>query len=202
MLTFLATFLTPRWILLISSLIEYRLTFLATQCYPVMQGKPFGPCVHLPRLTYIPFLICWQLLHVFSVANPAIWFPRWRCLQSLSTHLWEDILIKFFPRFSSPIRVFFATLNLMFQTLRPSRSGSYYNFYRQKFSCATLIPHSTLAINVNPPRRMKLHILLTTWLPIPWILLTNSHDRLIMFSYMPSLNIQPASSYSRMLCFA
>ena len=60
--TFLATFLTSRWILLVSCLIEYRSTFLTIQCYPELQGKPFRPCVHLPCLTYIPFLVGWQSL--------------------------------------------------------------------------------------------------------------------------------------------
>jgi len=60
--TFLATFLTSRWILLVSCLIEYRSTFLTIQCYPELQGKPFRPCVHLPCLTYIPLLVGWQSL--------------------------------------------------------------------------------------------------------------------------------------------
>jgi len=46
--TFLATFLTLRWILLVSSLIEYRLTFLTTQCYPELQRKTLWTlCVSL-----------------------------------------------------------------------------------------------------------------------------------------------------------
>jgi len=39
--TFLATFLTSRWILLVSCLIEYRSTFLTIQCYPELQRKTF-----------------------------------------------------------------------------------------------------------------------------------------------------------------
>jgi len=152
-------------------------------------------------LTYIPFLICWQLLHVFGVANHAIRSSRWRCLQSLSTHLREDIFIIFFPRFSSTNQVLlpwiwcFKLLTLLVVILIATSEVLWIslNLYWPNLCCATLIPHSTLAINVNLSRRVKLHILLTTWLPIPWIILTSSHGRRVMYSYMPSLIIQQST---------
>jgi len=102
--TFLATFLTSRWILLVSSLIEYRLTFLTIQCYPELQGKTFWT-LHVLLLSKTHSFLNWlSTLTCVGVTSPAIRLPHWRCLQSLSTHLREDILIIFLPCFSSTNR--------------------------------------------------------------------------------------------------
>jgi len=180
--TFLATFLTSRWILLVSSLIEYRLTFLMIQCYPELQGKTFWTLDVLLLSNTHSFLNWLSTLTCIGVTSPAIRLPHWRCLQSLSTHLREDILIIFLPRFSSTNQF------LLFDA--SNSSWTLLKLLPSKFGCATLIPHPTLVIDVHPSRWVKLCILLTTWLPIPCIILTNSHGRLIMYSYMPSLNIR------------
>jgi len=40
-----------------SSLAEYRLSFMMVQRYPELQGKPSGPYVRLSWLTHILYLI-------------------------------------------------------------------------------------------------------------------------------------------------
>ena len=191
MSTFLATFLTSRWILLVSSLIEYRLTFLTTQCYPELQRKTDLVC--FPCLTYISFWIGLRLLHVFGVANPCDLITTLKVFSaSLDLSRWGHsyhTLTTPFVDYPSP-----ATPELLLQTSYSSCSGSHFNIQGfmdsnktlsgSNLGCATLIPHSILTINVYPSRRVKLRILLATWLPIPWIILTNSHGRLIMYSYM------------------
>ena len=114
----------PRWILLISSLIEYRSTFLTTQCYPELQRKTFSTLCASPLSNIHSFLNLLTTLTCIWRRQPCNPITTLKVssasLYSLTRGYIHHILSTFLIIYSS-----FATLNLMFQTLRPSRSGPY-----------------------------------------------------------------------------
>jgi len=124
--TFLATFLTSRWILLVSYLIEYRSHSWRFNATPSCKGKPSGPCVCFPCLTYIPFLVGWQsltciwhrqpynLITILKVSSASLDLFRWG-------HSYHTLTTPFFDYPS------LATLELLLQTSYSSCSDSHSN---------------------------------------------------------------------------
>jgi len=143
--TFMAIFLTSRWILLVSYLIEHRSFSWRFKATPSCKGKPYGPCVRFSCLTYIPFLAGWQsltciwrrqpynLITTLKVSSAPLNLFRWG-------HSYHTLTTPFFDYPS------LATPELLLQTYYSSCSDSHSNVQDFMDSNKTLSGQTSAAL--------------------------------------------------------